>query len=440
MMRKVIFAAVAAVVVVGLFCAQVSGQLPSGWVWGNSGAGAGPAGPASLSAMLDRAFCSTVGAVVRRGASTWSCGGTVNSVTTNYSIQTSDCYGSVQAGTGSTGLFTVTLPSAAGFPSGCEVLVKNGDTGRGKVLSGFPTDFGAGAILWPLQSGAVKVVNGGWATSTNPGPWQSNSTVTFNVNHASGSDALTNDCLGTGAGACATIARADALITQRLSCVVSGQPTIQVAQETFTENVNIIGPACPGSTCVIIQGTPGTPSNTVWTAANSGNLVALTVTDYGCVIINGFKMASSANNESAFEASKWSDIAFENIEFGAFAGASAWHIQIFWEGHAVFEGGTYVVSGAAGAGHINIVAGIVEITTVAISVPNALTYTQWASVSDRGLYYLNGTTFTGTGSGAGSTGKTFTCKLNAVIDYVTTGAAGLPGASAGTTATGCQAP
>lgn len=364
----------------------------------------------------------------------------LNSQVANYTIAATDCGKTIQAGTGSTGLFTLTLPSVSGFSTTCVVSVKNGDTGRGKVLSGFPSDFGVGAMLWPLQFGQVRILNGAWVTAINPGPWQSNGSVTFNVNHASGSDAATNDCLGTGASACATIARADALITQRLSCIVSGQPTIQVAQETFTENVNIIGPACPGSTCVIIQGTPGTPSNTVWTAANSGNLIALTITDYGCAIVNGFKMASSASNESAFEASKWSDLAFENIEFGAFAGASAYHIQVFWEGHVVYEGGTYVVSGAAGAGHINIVAGIAQIQGATVSLPNALTYTQWATISDRGLYYLNGTTFTGTGAGSGSTGKKFTCTMLGLIDYVTTGSTGLPGASAGTTATGCQAP
>jgi hypothetical protein len=83
----------------------------------------------------------------------------LNSQTSNYTIQASDCGSTIQAGTGSTGFFTVTLPAVSGFNSACTVTVKNADTTRGKSLSGFPYDLNP--ILWPLQSLTVKIVNAG---------------------------------------------------------------------------------------------------------------------------------------------------------------------------------------------------------------------------------------------------------------------------------------
>lgn len=122
----------------------------------------------------------------------------LNTVTANYPIATTDCGKTVQAGTGSTGQFTVTLPAVSGFAANCTVTVKNGDTypaGRGKLLSGFPADLNS--VLYPLQSLTVKIVNGAWATTINPGRWKNPTTVTWHVD-ITGSDS--NDGLAAGAG------------------------------------------------------------------------------------------------------------------------------------------------------------------------------------------------------------------------------------------------
>lgn len=90
-------------------------------------------------------------------------------VTANTTIAAKYCGGTVLAGTGSTGQFTLTLPAVTGFPSDCSVLIKNGDSTNGKILSGFPSDLYA--MLWPKQSVGVKIVNGAWQTFYDPGPY-----------------------------------------------------------------------------------------------------------------------------------------------------------------------------------------------------------------------------------------------------------------------------
>ncbi|MGJ5136856.1 beta strand repeat-containing protein [Bradyrhizobium oligotrophicum] len=123
---------------------------------------------------------------------------TLNSVTANYTIQTSDCGKTVQAGTGSTGQFTVTLPAVTGFDTKCVVTIVNGDTGRGKKLSGFPTTMTSPNILWPAQGVTVKIVNGAWTAPQNPGRWKSPNNVTGYIDAINGSDS--NDCLAAGSG------------------------------------------------------------------------------------------------------------------------------------------------------------------------------------------------------------------------------------------------
>src|SRR5579862_6241098 len=115
-------------------------------------------------------------------------------VTSNTTIAAKYCGGTVLAGAGSTGQFTLTLPAVTGFPSNCSVLIKNGDSTNGKILSGFPSDLYA--MLWPKQSVGVKIVNGAWQTFYNPGPWVPTSSPVQFYASPTGSDS--NDCLTSG--------------------------------------------------------------------------------------------------------------------------------------------------------------------------------------------------------------------------------------------------
>lgn len=121
----------------------------------------------------------------------------------DYQIQTSDCNGTVQVGTGSTGMKTITLPAVSGFPESCAVTIVNGDNNDGKKEVGFPTGFSNGQnILWPRQAGAVQVINGAWATTRAPGRWKTPAALTLYSNSGGNN---TFDCLATGAArACAS--------------------------------------------------------------------------------------------------------------------------------------------------------------------------------------------------------------------------------------------
>ena len=109
------------------------------------------------------------GSITTTGTLTTAAGvdtNTLNTQTTNYSVATTDCGKTIQAGTGSTGVFTLTLPAVSGFPANCSVLIVNGDSGFKKTLSGFPTV--AGPSLCQSSTMGVKIVNGAWSVFYNP--------------------------------------------------------------------------------------------------------------------------------------------------------------------------------------------------------------------------------------------------------------------------------
>src|SRR6266700_1665265 len=114
----------------------------------------------------------------------------LRTVTGNDPVVNTDCGKLLQEGTGSTGVFTITLPSVSGFASNCTVYIYNGDTITlsGKLLSGFP----AGCIstkhfLFPGAVVGLSIVNGAWVYSYCPGQYVPTAAMTLLVN-SGGSD------------------------------------------------------------------------------------------------------------------------------------------------------------------------------------------------------------------------------------------------------------
>lgn len=165
----------------------------------------GTGGGTASGTLLDNitAFAST-GYLARTGAGTYTFtptagipANTLNTQTANYTIATTDCGKTIQAGTGSTGFFAITVPAVAGFATNCTVTVTNGDTGRAKGLAGTVAGC-AISFLYPGQSATISIVNGAWVNTVCPGRWKIPSAVTIQVNSSNGNDA--NDGLATGAG------------------------------------------------------------------------------------------------------------------------------------------------------------------------------------------------------------------------------------------------
>lgn len=181
----------------------------------------------------------------------------LNTQTSNYAVATSDCGKIIQAGTGSTGKFTITLPSVSGFATNCSVLIKNGDTGRAKILTGFPVDLAT--LLWPGQSVGVKIVNGAWASFYNPGRWRLSGDTTFFINSAIGSDA--NDGLAAGAGnAWQTFAIANFVINSYID-LNSYTVTLQGTAGQTYNNIQFFGPNVgPGNVIIDLAGGTATTS------------------------------------------------------------------------------------------------------------------------------------------------------------------------------------
>lgn len=120
--------------------------------------------------------------------------GTVNSQTGNYSIAPADCGSTIQAGTGSSGFFTITVPAVTGFPVTCRVAIYNGDTTtfRGKALSSDP-GCSSVAIVWPGQTCIIGIVNGAWVALSKPGRWRPlnfGTLINFYSDWTNGSDTI----------------------------------------------------------------------------------------------------------------------------------------------------------------------------------------------------------------------------------------------------------
>ena len=156
--------------------AQFPGLLPSGYVWGNAGASEGQALPTALSALFDRAFCSTQGSAIGRGASTWTCASsTVPIPCPIISTAAGTCNnGNAQANNG-----TYTTPAGAKYllVEGCGAgggAGGNGTAGASNGGTGGNTTFGTltanGGVGGNLATGTPAANTAGGGTATN-GDW-----------------------------------------------------------------------------------------------------------------------------------------------------------------------------------------------------------------------------------------------------------------------------
>jgi len=170
-------------------------------------------------------------------------------------VLTTDCGKVLQEGTGSSGLWTITLPAVGSFSGVCVVSIYNGDTTslNSKLLSGFPTNCWVAANygIFPGQMLQVEIINGAWQVSSCPGLYSPRTAMTLFIDN-SGSDSLGD---GTAGSPFATMQKCISLYEQAVFYPIGlTQPTCShTASQTITESATHVVPI-PGTNTLNITG------------------------------------------------------------------------------------------------------------------------------------------------------------------------------------------
>ena len=408
----------------------------SGQVLQTQGAGATPqwANAGSVSSVATGQGLSG-GTITTSGTLTTAAGvdtNTLNAKTANYTIASTDCGSTVQAGSGSTGLFVVTLPSVSGFNGACTVNVKNGDTARNKGLSGFPADLGS--TLWPLQALTVKIINGVWATTVNPGRYKMTGALTLNVNHASGSDnPLVADGLATGASAFATIQNCLNVAQNQLDTQNQNVSCLNAA-ESFTENNVLFAGQPVGTNRIFITGA-GVGSST-W---NCSSADAVGSKDNGEIIVAGFAFRASGSCATfLFQQGGGGVIDVTSADFGAITGD---HMACTGFGNMNMTG-AYTISGTA-VSHVRITGQCYfTLGSFTVSMPNVISMTGgFYIISGPGMINSAPVTYSGSGAAGGTVGQQWNITgcgaLYRGTSTIPGNSAGSPAAAAALTSSNC---
>lgn len=350
---------------------------------------------------------------------------TLSSKTSNYTVLAADCMTEFTLG-GST-QFTLTLGAASGYSAGCRITAYNSDTAAAKTLavSGYANKF-----LWPTQTISYVSTGSAWIIESDPGRWTVTAATRLYVAPGACGGVDTNDGLAS--------TRPVALIQTAYGRIQTqwdllAPPTIKltcgVTPFTVAESVSMFG-TLSGTMLVGIEGDPTTPSNVVWDPG-ADNTNALLVRDFVAVDVNGIKFNTANSGVIFLNPSQGGIIDFRNVEFGA--APSGFHMLVNPGGFMTWTGGTYVVSGSMSY-HRFVQGGRVDIPNVgSLSVPNALTFTQWDAIFQGGAVSYNGAiACVGAGCGAGSTGTKYLVSTGGSITLNTTV---LPGNAAGTSNT-----
>lgn len=354
-------------------------------------------------------------------------GNTVNAVAADYTLKASDCGKRIQAGSGSTGFFAVTLPSP--LTIACQISIINGDSARGKKLTGFPSD--APPILWPKQEIAVSVVNGAWAVVKAPGRWRLPTATNLYFDPVNGSNS--NDCLASGAGnACATAQYV--WDTAANSLDLAGKTiTLQGASGSYANAGLLTSQPMLGSSGpfgVIVDFGGGTISMTngascfeIGSGVGTAPLLGLLIQNFTCT-----STVSGIDNFGAVV------LVGSGVVFGATTGS---HVKAAHPGTQVFFLNNYSISGGAQIHWDSETGGMIVahgLTVDCQSGPRAFSvafsYSLGASIQ-----YVGGMTFANCGS---ATGTRYIVNENSVVNVAAGGANYLPGNSAGAAVTGGQ--
>jgi hypothetical protein len=202
-----------------------------------------------------------------------------------------------------------------GFDNTFWIVLFNNDT-RGKTISVFSqTPF----ILWPSQW--MMIAQDGTTVSwvvTDPGRWQSTTTVNFHVDPVNGND--NNDGLAVGTAAFLTIQRAVNVVQQ----IADGPFVINLANGTYAVGGGVIcNTRVLGANGYTIQGNVSTPNSVIIQSSGSAGSCGIIVQDNAVVNLSGFQMSSvvpnvSGGNSACIKATKGGVANINGVNFGQF--------------------------------------------------------------------------------------------------------------------------
>jgi hypothetical protein len=337
-------------------------------------------------------------------------------VTSNTTIAAKYCQGTVLAGTGSTGQFTLTLPAVTGFPTNCSVLIKNGDTSFNKTLSGFPAD--VGTTLFPSLSFGVKIVNGAWASFYYTPTRIQAPSASFYVNGsplaqaacgstggsicAAGSDS--NNCL-TPSTACLTLQRVVNLALSSYDFAGAGNNVYlahNIASTIATNYAATCGGPIIGAVSIAVRGDNNAPTAVQIQAPNGGN--AVTLTNLCLMTFTSVEFIDSPSSNAASYISVGgghnpvhSDLL--NVTFAACAVCS--FVSASYSGTVAIVGGLSMTGGAALA--FQATGGVIDFGFTSVTVANNLTFSAaFAQMTNGGS--ITGTTTSTFGTPTGIIG------------------------------------
>lgn len=321
---------------------------------------------------------------------------------------------------GDTLFYAVQAVDASGSPTG------DWEVGEG-TYSGSNTLSRTTVIASSNANAAVNFAAGTkqvWLTHTaRQASWQREKLSANRTYYVSTTGADTNDGKSSGA-AFLTVQKAIDTVANTLDIPSGITVTIQVADGTYTGSNTLRRFTGGGS--VIINGNSSTPTNVV-ISTTSADCFSAAHGVFGYTLQNLYLNTSSSGN--GINANSNAYVLGTNLAFGSIAsfGAYAWNggvVHLY--GNITINGGMLGFAVAGMNGMVSAGAAYTFVFTPAISL--------WFAQATGGTVTLVGSTWTG----SFATGKRYDAVANGVINTNGQSTTWIPGAAAGTTATGGQ--
>lgn len=351
-------------------------------------------------------------------------------LTSNYNVLNSDNLSNFIVNAGQ---ITISIGAANTYSSNFIVKIANNST-RAQIIqvTGFFNFY-----LYPSERIEIYNISNTWFSFPNIQLWGSNgqhylegrrpSLSVVNIDPVLGSDSA--DGLATGTGAFQTVQTAWNFLRELADIGDAGGASINLAAGTYNINTtNILAGQPLGGYIININGNVSNPGSYQFVIASG--VTGFQITDYATPIWNGCWFSVSGGGQ-VFQVQQHAITDINNCVFDNAASSTVMSALDF--GKINFTGPSKFNCGSCVAVMEAFRNGCIEMGAVAYNCINAMTFSSAFMVADgsgANIVVDSGASFTGTGSGGGSTGKQFISQYNALISL---NGVTVPGATSGTT-------